>query len=104
MFKKPFSLVLLLFCLTNCQTALEKYGQQYQQTGTLESLTQATDLIPNGADTTYLRKILGEPIDMGFDYRYLTELTGENGCVIGAVFHLDQNKKVDDKWVGEICE
>ena len=41
---------------------------------------------------------------MGFDYRYLVDSTGENGCVIGAVFHIGEEGKIDQKWVDEICE
>ena len=61
-------------------------------------------MLQTETDTAMIRKILGDPIDMGFDFRYLTEKTGENGCVIGAVFHIDATGKVDDRWIGEICE
>lgn len=95
---------LIVMVLVSCQSELSKYGQQYQQNGQLESLEKAVALLQTEADTAIIRKVLGEPIDMGFDFRYLTEKTGENGCVIGAVFHIDEYGKVDDRWIGEICE
>ena len=98
----PIILLLLLFC--SCQSDLEKYGQLYQKNGDLQNLEQAMILLKTETDTAVIRKVLGPPIDMGFDYRYLSEKNGENGCVIGAVFHIDEMGKVDDRWVGEICE
>lgn len=95
---------LIIMVLVSCQSELSKYGQQYQQNGQLESLEKAVALLQTEADTAIIRKVLGEPIDMGFDFRYLTEKTGENGCVIGAVFHINEYGKVDDRWIGEICE
>ena len=41
---------------------------------------------------------------MGFDYRYLIDSVGPKGCVMGAVFHIDENGKIDQKWLDEICE
>ena len=55
-------------------------------------------------DTAYVKKILGKPIDMGFDYRYLIDSTGVKGCPIGAVFHISETGKIDQKWIDEICE
>lgn len=100
------SLVVVVLCLSfySCQPAIYRYGKQFQESQSAEYLEKVVALIPLGADTSYLRKVLGEPIDMGFDYRYLTGLSGEKGCVIGAVFHLDALGKVDDKWIDEICE
>ena len=94
----------LILILVSCQSDLQKYGQQYQQNGQLKSLEKAVALLQTETDTAIIRKILGEPIDMGFDFRYLTEKNGENGCVIGAVFHINEYGKVDDRWIGEICE
>ena len=49
--------------------------------------------------------MLGEPVDMEHNYRYLLDAIGPNGCVIGAVFHISyKNGKIDHKWIGEICE
>ena len=45
------------------------------------------------------------PIDMAHDYRYLLDSIGPNGCVIGVVFHISYtNDKIDNKWIGGICE
>lgn len=55
-------------------------------------------------DTMYVKNILGEPIDMGFDYRYLVDSIGRNGCIIGAVFHINEFGKIDQEWIDEICE
>lgn len=103
--KKYFPLlVVALVIFTSCQTDLQKLGQQYQKKGDFQSLEKVMALLQTETDTATIRKILGEPIDMGFDFRYLTEKTGENDCVIGAVFHIDEFGKIDDRWVGEICE
>lgn len=91
------------FCAT-CQIAeIEKFGQHYQEHKDYQSLSKVVDLLEIGSDTVYVRKILGEPIDFGFDYRYTVDSTGPNACTIGAVFHLNEGK-VDDKWIDEICE
>lgn len=68
------------------------------------SLKTVMEGLETGVDKSRLQELLGEPIDMGFDYRYLLDSTGPEGCVVGAVFHLDSEGKVDDKWIGEICE
>jgi len=101
---------LLLYCATifclcvACQVAeIEKFGQHYQEYRDYQSLSKVVDLLEIGSDTAYVRKILGEPIDFGFDYRYTVDSAGPNGCTIGAVFHLSSGK-VDDKWIDEICE
>ncbi len=103
--KNALYILTLISFLVSCQQPpkVEVYGQHYQEHNDFESLQQAVDLIEIGSDTAYVRKILGEPIDFGFDYRYLVDSTGPNGCVVGAVFHLT-GAKVDDKWIDEICE
>ena len=83
---------------------IEKYGQHYQQHMDYESLNKVVELTQPDADTSFVKSILGEPIDMGFDYRYLLDSTGPNGCVVGAVFHINELGKIDQKWLGEICE
>lgn len=55
-------------------------------------------------DTSYVKSILGEPIDMGFDYRYTVDSIGPNGCTVGAVFHIGEDGRIDQKWIDEICE
>lgn len=86
------------------QPELVKLGKHYQKKQDYASLNKAMNLIPLGADTSLLRKTLGKPIDMGFDYRYLIDSTGPTGCVVGAVFHYNGEGKIDQKWLDEICE
>ena len=100
-----FLFLTLLFSVGCSQdTAIEKHGKHYQEHNDYESLYQVVDLLPMDADTTYVKTILGDPIDMGFDYRYLIDSTGVKGCVIGAVFHISETGKIDQKWIDEICE
>lgn len=80
------------------------YGKHYQKKQDYPSLQKVVELIELGADTSLVRDVLGEPIDMGFDYRYTVDSVGPNGCVIGAVFHIDEMGKIDQKWIDEICE
>lgn len=96
----------LLLLAIQCKplSDLESYGQKYQQNQDYESLKQVLNLLELGVDTAQVKAILGEPIDMGFDYRYLIDSVGPNGCVIGAVFHIDEFGKIDQKWIDEICE
>jgi len=98
-------IIVCIGILISCQQTpkVKLYGKHYQEHKDFESLQKAVDLIEIGSDTAYLRKILGDPIDFGFDYRYLVDSAEPNGCVVGAVFHLS-NAKVDDKWIDEICE
>ncbi len=83
---------------------LTKFGQHYQKHQDYKSLFKVVELTPLDADTSYVKSILGEPIDMGFDYRYLIDSIGPKGCVIGAVFHINEMGKIDQKWLDEICE
>lgn len=99
-----WTLLFLLVFQCKSLSDLEAYGLVYQQNQTYESLKQVVDLFELGVDTTQVKAILGEPIDMGFDYRYLIDSVGPNGCVIGAVFHIDEAGKIDQKWIDEICE
>lgn len=98
-----FSLSILLFgCSTYAN--LRQYGKHYQKYKDYKSLSQTVELIPLGVKKSFVRKFLGEPIDNGFDYRYLIDSTGINGCTIGAVFHINEKNIIDQKWVDEICE
>lgn len=98
-----FSLLLCFACKTT--SLLQQHGQHYQQHQDFNSLSKVVALLPPNSDTSTVKKLLGQPIDMGFDYRYLVDSTGENGCVLGAVFHIDsESGKIDQQWVGEICE
>ena len=83
---------------------MQKFGRFYQESQSYQHLQKVVDLMPPNADTSYVRQILGQPIDMGFDYRYLVDSVGPNGCVIGAVFHIDDRGQIDQQWIGEICE
>ena len=81
-----------------------KYGKQDQQHIGFKSLVKAVDLMPKDITNQQDKKILGEPIDNGFDYRYLVDATGVNNCTIGAVFTIDLQRKITGRWAGEICE
>ncbi len=101
---KKLSFIIVLFFSCNSSSELYDYGKHYQQHRDYVSLQKAVDGIQLGVDKSVLPKILGVPIDMGFDYRYLLDSVGPTGCVIGAVFHINENEKIDRKWIGEICE
>jgi len=60
--------------------------------------------MPVGVDTSYVKSILGEAINMGFEYRYTVDSTSPNGCSVGAVFHFGSKGIIDTSWVGDICE
>lgn len=98
--------MILLLILGSCSSEddLASYGKAYQQTGAFAPLQKVVEQLPPGSDTARVKAILGEPIDMGFDYRYLVDSIGPKGCVIGAVFHIDDAGKIDQQWTGEICE
>ena len=100
-----FFIILLVF-LVGCWEGneIEKHGQQYQKQKDYTSLHHVVELMELEVDTSYVKAILGEPIDMGFDYRYLIDSVGANDCVIGAVFHINEEGKIDQKWIDEICE
>lgn len=101
---------LVTLLMTACTTAtdeslsLSEKGAAYQQTQSFEALQYVVDNLPEGSDTSFVKAILGEPIDMGFDYRYLVDSIGPNGCVMGAVFHIGDQGTIDQQWTGEICE
>ena len=102
-------IIFLLFAsiiITACHPTnkIYQHGKHYQQHHDYFSLAKVVKLVEIGTDTTQIKNILGEPINMGFDYRYLIDSTGENGCTIGAVFHIDEAGKIDQKWIDEICE
>ncbi len=103
-----FFLVTLFFLvgLAGCAhlTPLEEAAQHYRLHGDFTALNNTVELMPAGMDTATVRRLLGEPIDMGFDLRYLVDSIGPTGCAIGAVFHIDEAGLVDDKWTGDICE
>lgn len=94
----------IIFILSCNNQVLKRYGLHYQSHKDYYSLSKVVELMPEGEDTSRIKNILGEAINMGFDYRYLVDSTGPNGCVIGAVFHIDDFGKIDQQWIGEICE
>lgn len=110
----PFSLISQMLMAVACifllvigcksLSDLQKAGLHYQKENDYQSLQQVVDQLPDNSDKSVVRSLLGEPIDMGFDYRYLLDSIGPNGCVVGAVFHINQEGIIDDKWIGEICE
>lgn len=106
MIKNIKYIVVLITLLTSCAPNLEiiKYGQHYQKHKDYKSLIKAIELMPLDISTSQVKKILGEPIDNGFDYRYLVDSTGVNNCTVGAVFIIDSNGKITNRWVDEICE
>lgn len=99
-------LIVGIFFLTTCATESKmlSWGVHYQTYQDIESLKRVMRAMPREVDTAYVRRVLGEPIDFGFDYRYLVDSTGPNGCVVGAVFHINDAGKIDQRWIGEICE
>lgn len=104
--KKHINCLFLLALLSSCAPKAEiiKYGQHYKKHKDYKSLTKAVELMPETITTAQVKKILGEPIDNGFDYRYLVDSTGVNNCTIGAVFNIDLQGKITGRWVDEICE
>ncbi|MDX2301734.1 MAG: hypothetical protein NW226_02990 [Microscillaceae bacterium] len=85
-------------------TELQEHAGHYRRYQDYQSLNQVVNLIPLGADVKEVTRLLGKPIDNGFDIRYVLDSIGPNNCTVGAVFHLDENRKVDQKWLDEICE
>lgn len=102
-----FIVIISIFILVSCKTDtdIEKFGHHYQKYKDYESLKIVTELIPKNSDTSYVIKILGKPTaNFGFDYRYLIDSIGVNGCQVGAVFGIDDKGKISWKEVMEICE
>lgn len=104
--KKLIWICLVAWVFAGCNSAkrLETYAQHYRTHQDFKRLEKVVETMKMGTDTAAVRRLLGDPIDMGFDFRYLVDSVGPNGCVIGAVFHIGERGLVDQKWVGEICE
>lgn len=98
--------IFLIVMLSSCapKETVFSYGKQYQKHNDYKSLVKAVALMPATITTKQVRKILGEPIDNGFDYRYLTDSISPNKCSVGAVFNIDNQGKITQSWVDEICE
>ena len=99
-----FLFVGMLIWGCTAEEEIVQLGRHYQTHQDYQSLYKVVELMPLDTDSSYVRSILGEPIDMGFDFRYLIDSLGPNGCVIGAVFHINDEGKIDQKWIDEICE
>lgn len=100
--KYIFLFALIYSCTPKSE--MEKYGRHYQKHNDYKSLVEAVKLMPANITPNEVKGILGEPIDNGFDYRYLVDSIGVNNCTIGAVFNIDQEGKITNKWIDEICE
>jgi len=99
--------ILILFLLLygcSADKKLVKYGKEFHENRTYQNLNQVVELMPLNIDSSYVIKIMGEPIDNGFDLRYLLDSIGPNGCYIGVVFQVNQKGIVYKKWIDEICE
>lgn len=101
---KPFVFFFLLLVGCTSNSSIIDTGKHYQQHSDYKSLTKVVALMPVGVDTSYVKSILGEAINMGFEYRYTVDSTSPNGCSVGAVFHFGNKGIIDTSWVGEICE
>jgi len=104
--KKHINCLFLLALFSGCapKEDVVKYGQHYKKYQDYKSLVKAVELMPTAITTSQVKRILGEPIDNGFDYRYLVDSTGGNNCTIGAVFSIDNQGIITHRWVDEICE
>ncbi len=89
--KLILALLLTLFIIACDSTqSLQQQARKFQQHQEYKYLQQVMTLLPENIDTTYVKNLLGEPIDMGFDYRYVTDSVSPQGCAVGAVFHIDE--------------
>lgn len=104
--KKHINCLFLLALFSGCapKEDIVKYGQHYKKYQDYKSLVKAVELMPTDITTAQVKRILGEPIDNGFDYRYLTDSISPNKCNVGAVFNIDLQGKITHRWVDEICE
>jgi len=94
---------LLLFLLLSCSPKLSP-SAHYQKYGDITSLQAAFKQIPMQADTLILKRILGEPVDFGFDYRYYSDSIGPKGCPVAAVFWINELGEVTGREIFEVCE
>ncbi|MEI6143010.1 MAG: hypothetical protein WCP85_27275 [Mariniphaga sp.] len=104
--KELFKFLIIITLTTGCgqKNDLRQYGKHYQKHQDYKSLQKVIELLPENVDTAEVKKILGEPISMGFDFRYTVDSTGVNGCVVGAVLNINNIGRISNKWSGEICE
>lgn len=100
----PLLLVAVVLIWLQQSEGIEDHGNHYKEHQDYFSLNKVVELMEDEVDTTYVRSLLGEPIDMGFDYRYLVDSVSPDNCAVGAVFHINEQGRVDDRWTGDICE
>lgn len=100
----PLLVVAAILVWLNQSTGIEDHADHYKEHQDYFSLNKVVELIDDDVDTAYVKSLLGEPIDMGFDYRYLVDSVSPENCAVGAVFHIDEQGRVDDRWTGNICE
>lgn len=87
----------------NLKDCIQKYGLHYQKYKDLKSLKKVIKLIKLPVDSLYLAKILGEPIDMGFEYRYVAG-TKIIKCPDCAIFRKDEKGLLIEKSIIKCCE
>ncbi|MDG1279293.1 MAG: hypothetical protein P8O16_18585 [Algoriphagus sp.] len=99
-------LILILIILDSCAANSELYlsGKHYQKKHDYQSLKKVLDLMPKYIETKQVKRILGRPIDNGFDYRYLSDSISSNQCPVGLVFNINNDGKITHRWLDEICE
>lgn len=102
--RKFFLILSFVLLIGACGNEAKKLGNHFQEYRDLESLKKATEMIAVGSDTSYVKKILGTPVNFGFDFRYFSDSVGKNGYNIGAVFGINEQGKVSWKDILEICE
>lgn len=104
--KKHINFLFLLALFSGCAPKEDfvKYGHHYKKYKDYKSLVKAVVLMPTAITKAQVKRILGEPIDNGFDYRYLTDSISPNKCPVGAVFNIDLQGKITGRWIDEICE
>lgn len=98
------TIVAALAISISCKSEIQKCGDHYQKYNDFKSLQRVVHLVGLPSDTTIIKQLLGQPIDMGFEYRYLVDSTGPNDCMVGAVFTVNRDGIVTNKWIGEVCE
>ena len=104
--KKHIIFLFIIALLSSCSSRLEivNCGKHYRKHKDFKSLSRTVELMPKTITTIYVKRLLGKPIDNGFDYRYLVDSIGVNNCTVGAVFYIDNQGKITNRWVDEICE
>ena len=104
--KNYIKYLFILVLFSSCTSRLEivNCGQHYRKYNDFKSLSRTIELMPKTITTRHVKRLLGKPINNGFDYRYLVDSIGVNKCTVGAVFNIDKQGKITDRWIDEICE